>query len=149
MDASSIRERRLVAGMTQRELAGLAGVPQPNIAAYEGGSRKPSAHTLRRLEAALDPPVAERLRALRAELLEAARRRHLEDVRVFGSVARGEADRQSDVDLLVRPGEEASVFDLAGFQAEAEALLGVAVDVVSDRGTGPAMARISAEAVPL
>lgn len=68
---------------------------------------------------------------------------------MFGSVARGEATAASDIDLLVHPSAAASLFDLAGFQAEAEAILGVSVDVVSDRGRGPTMQRILAEAVPL
>lgn len=68
---------------------------------------------------------------------------------MFGSVARGDAEVGSDVDLLVHPAADASLFDLAGFMAEVEDLLGVTVDVVSDRGTGPAMQRIRAEAVAL
>ena len=70
-------------------------------------------------------------------------------MRVFGSVARGEAGPASDIDLLVHPSEHASVFDLAGFMAAAEQLLGIDVNVVSDRGTGPLMEQIRAEAVPL
>lgn len=41
------------------------------------------------------------------------------------------------------------MFDLAGFKADVEELLGVRVDVVSDRGVGPRMERIRSEAVPL
>ncbi len=89
------------------------------------------------------------LRAHRAQILEEARSRHLEDVRVFGSVASGYANSDSDVDLLVRPTEEASVFDLAGFMDAVQDILGIDVDVVSDRGTGPTMARILGQAVEL
>lgn len=70
-------------------------------------------------------------------------------MRDFGSVARGESTSDSDIDLLVHPAADSSIFDLAGFMAEAESLLGARVDVVSDRGTGPAMGRILAEALPL
>lgn len=141
--------RRLNAGLSQRELAARSGVPQPNIAAYERGRRVPAAETLRRLDGALSMPTFERVRAARESILRAAGRRRLSDIRLFGSVARGEARSGSDVDLLVHPAPDASVFDLAGFMVDVEELLGVRVDVVSDRGSGPAMERIRAEAVGL
>ena len=147
--SDSLRRRRLEAGLSQRQLALQSGIPQPNIAAYESGRRAPAAGTLDRLDVALRVPTLDRTRAQRPAILEAAERRHLSDVRVFGSVARGEAGSASDIDLLVHPAEHASVFDLAGFMAEAQELLGIDVNVVSDRGTGPVMERILAEAVPL
>jgi len=144
-----LRRRRQEAGLSQRELAARSGVPQPNIAAYERGRRVPAAATAERLDAVLRVPTLERLRQVRTPILAAAAARGLSEVRVFGSVARGTAGAVSDVDLLVHPAPEASVFDLAGFMAEVEELLGVGVDVVSDRGTGPTMERILAEAVAL
>lgn len=90
-----------------------------------------------------------RLRSLRESILALAASRGLTDVRVFGSLARDASDETSDVDLLVHPAPDSSVFDLAGFMAEAADLLGVDVDVVSDRGTGPAMQRIRAEVIPI
>lgn len=147
--AESLKQRRQDAGLTQRELAARTGVPQPNIAAYESGRRSPSAGTRARLDAILGVPTLTRVRALRGPILKAAERRRLGDVRVFGSVARGEAAPGSDLDLLVRPGTRTSLFDLARFMADVEELVGVKVDVVSDRGTGPAMDRIRAEAVAL
>ncbi|WP_440708111.1 helix-turn-helix domain-containing protein [Herbiconiux sp. YIM B11900] len=144
-----IRRRRLEAGLSQRQLALRSGVPQPNIAAYERDRRVPATETMQRLGAALDLPTLARVRAARDEILSAAARRRIGDVRVFGSVARDEAGSDSDVDLLVHPEAEASIFDVAGFMAEVEELLGVNVDVVSDRGTGPAMRIIRAEAIPL
>ena len=145
----ALRKRRLDAGLSQRALALRSGVPQPNIAAYESGRRIPSTGTRERLAVILDAPNFERLRAVREPIINAARDRRLSDVRVFGSIARGAAGAGSDVDLLVHPAPEASLFDLAGFMAEVEELLGVSVDVVSDRGSGPVMDRIRAEAVPL
>ena len=147
--ADALRKRRLDAGLSQRALALRSGVPQPNIAAYENGRRVPSVGTLDRLAAVLDAPTFDRLRAARVPIIEAAQGRRLSDVRVFGSVARGQAGPGSDVDLLVHPAPDASLFDLAGFMAEVEQLLGVSVDVVSDRGSGPVMDRIRAGAVPL
>ncbi|RIJ51832.1 XRE family transcriptional regulator [Clavibacter lycopersici] len=144
-----LQRLRRLAALSQRELAALADVPQPNIAAYESGRRQPSAETLARLRAALGIPSLDRVRAAREPILEVAARRRLSDVRVFGSVARGEARAGSDVDLLVHPAPDASLFDLAAFMDEVAELLGIHVDVVSDRGTGPVMDRILAEAVTL
>lgn len=135
--------------MTQRELSARSGVPQPNIAAYETGRRTPSPSTMAKLDAAFRTPSLERVRVLREQILTAADRRGLSDVRVFGSVAGGTADENSDLDVLVHPSGSASIFDLAGFMVELEELLGVRVDVVSDRGSGPTMDRIRREAVPL
>ena len=56
------------------------------------------------------------------------------NVRVFGSMARGEADSQSDVDLLVDLEPGRSLLDLARLQRKLEELLTVKVDVVSARG---------------
>lgn len=54
--------------------------------------------------------------------------------RLFGSAARGEADPQSDVDLLVELEPGRSLFDLGGLQFELERLLSCPVDVVTERG---------------
>lgn len=51
-------------------------------------------------------------------------------VYVFGSIARGENQAHSDVDLLIELDEQASVFGVGGFQYEAQKLLGVRVDVI-------------------
>jgi len=144
-----LRRLRREMAMSQRELAARTGIPQPNIAAYESGRRQPSAETLERLGTVLRVPSLERVRASRERILEVAARRRVSDVRVFGSVARGDATAGSDVDFLVHPKPDASIFDVAGFMAEVTELLGIHVDVVSDRGTGPVMDRILAEAVAL
>lgn len=144
-----LRRRRQDAKLSQRQLALRSAVPQPNIAAYESGRRTPAAQTLDRLDRALRVPTLERLLADREAIFRMAERRRLSNVRVFGSVARGQAGANSDVDLLVHPSPEASVFDLAGFMAEVQEVLGVDVDVVADRGRGPVMDRIRAEAVAL
>lgn len=74
----------------------------------------------------------DRLRAHREDILGLAARFGVAEVRVFGSVARGEDAEGSDVDLLVRWGDGASLTDWAGFQQEVEHLLGRPVDVVSE-----------------
>ncbi len=57
-----------------------------------------------------------------------------QNVRVFGSVARGEADSQSDIDLLVEFKRGTTLLGHAALVQELEDLLGVKVDVVSERG---------------
>jgi predicted nucleotidyltransferase len=72
------------------------------------------------------------------------------NVRVFGSVARGEADEQSDIDLLVEFDPERSLFDHAALWLELQDLLGCTLDVVSARGIKPRFReRVLREAIPL
>lgn len=94
--------------------------------------------------------VDELLRKQRQPILELAIRHGARNVRVFGSVVRGEASEASDVDLLVDMEEGRSLLDLVGFWQDVEDLLGMKVDVVTDGGISPYMkAKIYAEAVPL
>lgn len=60
-----------------------------------------------------------------------------EVVEIFGSYARGEEKEGSDIDVLVRFGEGASLFDFTGLEFYLEDLFGVPVDVVSERGLNP------------
>ena len=53
--------------------------------------------------------------------------------RVFGSVARGDDDDESDVDLLIDPDENMSLWDMARIRRQTRELLGVEVDIVSSR----------------
>jgi predicted nucleotidyltransferase len=71
-------------------------------------------------------------------------------VRVFGSVARGDADRQSDVDFLVEMASGRSLMDLGGLLVDLEELLGRRVDVVTERGLRERIReRVLQEALPL
>jgi predicted nucleotidyltransferase len=92
----------------------------------------------------------ETLRSRRKEILLLAERYKAEDVRIFGSVARGDASETSDVDLLVHFRAGASLFDLIGLQQDTSDLIHTKVDVVSDEGLSPYLARrILSEAVAL
>ncbi|MBW6469216.1 MAG: nucleotidyltransferase domain-containing protein [Coriobacteriia bacterium] len=69
----------------------------------------------------------------RGEILTIAERRRVHNIRVIGSVARGDARRDSDIDLLVDLLPSASLYDLAGFAGEVEVLLGAAVTAIRDQ----------------
>lgn len=72
------------------------------------------------------------------------------NVRVFGSVARGESGGSSDLDLLVEMMEGRSLLDLVALGADLEEALGVAVDVVTEKSLSPYLRdRVLAEAVSL
>jgi len=90
------------------------------------------------------------LKAKREEILEVCARYGARQVRVFGSVARGEADEQSDIDFLVELEPGRTLLDLGGLQYDLEQLLGRRVDVVTERGLKPRIReRVLREAVPL
>jgi predicted nucleotidyltransferase len=89
------------------------------------------------------------LRGRRDVILAAARRRHASRVRVFGSVARGDAGPSSDVDLLVDFEPEASLIDQVGLTQDLKSLLGMSVDVISTGGLRERHRHIQDEAVDL
>ena len=76
----------------------------------------------------------------RDQIVLLAEKRGAQNVRVFGSVARGDQSPGSDVDLLVdfEPGR--SLLDLTGLWLDLEGALGCKVDVVSSRGLRPHVA---------
>jgi len=77
----------------------------------------------------------------RTRILEIAEKRGARNVRVFGSIARGEQHSDSDIDILVdfQPGR--SLLDLTGLWLDLEEALGSKVDVVSSRGLKPRVER--------
>jgi predicted nucleotidyltransferase len=90
------------------------------------------------------------LRRHRGEILALAEKYGIETVRVFGSVARGQADRASDVDLLVSFQAGRSLLDQIAFQQDVSELLGMTVDVVSTEGLSPYIRDdVVREAVPV
>ena len=90
------------------------------------------------------------LKSRREEILSIAAKHGARNVRVFGSVARGEDDDKSDIDLLVEFESGRSLLDHAGLWLELQDLLGCKVDVVSERGIKPRIReRVLRESVPL
>lgn len=144
-----LKLRRTAAGLTQRQLAGLSGVKQPLIAAIERGTRVPSDAARSALEQALQVRPSVLLRARRDEVLAALARIGAKDPWVFGSVARGEDDPGSDLDLLVTFPPDADIVTLLTLEEELAKILTVPVDVVSSGSSGRVLDRARAEAVPL
>ena len=94
--------------------------------------------------------IRDLLRDKRDEIVRIAAKHGARNVRVFGSVARGDADEQSDVDLLVDMEAGRSLLDHAALWIELQDVLGRKVDVLSERGIKPRIRdRVLREAVPL
>ncbi len=90
------------------------------------------------------------LQEKRQEILEIAAKHGAYNIRIFGSLARGEADEQSDLDILVELEEGRSLFDLGGLLMDLESILVCKVDVVTVRGLKKRIReRVLREAVPL
>ncbi|MCA1604345.1 MAG: nucleotidyltransferase family protein [Acidobacteria bacterium] len=96
------------------------------------------------------PPSLGELRSHRDVILDIARRHGVHAIRVFGSVARGDAHRGSDVDLLVELEPGRSLFDLGGLLMDLRDLLGGSVDVVTPAALQQRIrTAVMREAVPL
>ena len=92
--------------------------------------------------------IAESLKAKREEIRRVAAQYGARNLRVFGSVARGEAGADSDIDLLVDMEPGRNLFDMGGLLMDLEDLLGCGVDVVTERGLR-IRERVLSEAMPL
>ena len=143
-----LRQARNRAGLSQVDLAARAGVTQSVISAYESGQRQPSIPALTRLVGAagfeltlslrrppgrlrrLSGPVGRRVRRHRKDLVAAAAAHGVRNLRVFGSVARGEDHPGSDVDLLADFPPGLSLFGLGRLEADLEGILGTRVDLI-------------------
>lgn len=161
-----LRTTRVDAGLTQAELAARAGTSQAAVARYESGSVSPSIATLERLIHAagselvlsaqpasatdLSGPRAVKLRRNRLEILNLARQTGVLNVRIFGSVARGDDGPASDIDLLVDFDVDRGLVPLVELTDALENLLDERVDIAPVALLRPAVAKKAfAEAVPL
>ena len=94
--------------------------------------------------------LSEKIQARREAILRMAAQCGVETVRIFSSVARGDAHEGSDVDFLVKMAPRRSLLDVIAFKQDVEDLLGMRVDVVEDEGLSPYLRdRILREARPL
>ena len=148
-----LRQARKRAGLSQVDLASRAGVTQSVISAYESGQRQPSLPALARLidaagfeltlglrrQRRLSGPVGRRVRRHREDLVAAAAAHGVTNLRVFGSVARGEDHADSDVDLLADFPPGLSLFGLSRLEADLEAILGTRVDLIPAADLKPAV----------
>lgn len=164
-----LREARRRARLSQTDLARRAGVAQSVISAYESDRREPGLAMLSKLIEATghqltinleplpgrrlglpDTPLGRRLRRHRRAVTALAERPGVRNVRVFGSVARGEDRDGSDIDLLVDVDDGVGLVGIAGLARELADLLGVPVDVVpADSLKRAVRADVLAEALPL
>lgn len=88
------------------------------------------------------------LKEKRDEILRVAARHGARNVRVFGSIARGEADERSDIDFLVDMEPGRNLLDMGGLLMDLRELLGREVDVVTERSLRPRIrTRVLQEAV--
>lgn len=119
-------------GLTQKRIAQIIGRSQPEVSrlirAYRAGRFHPTS------------PLGKILARHRHEIVTLAHAHKASNVRVFGSVARGEDDETSDIDLLVDLDPGADLFDLAALDRELTNLLGHPVDVVPARMLKPPVA---------
>lgn len=88
-------------------------------------------------------------REKKADILRLAHKWGATNVRVFGSVARGDNREDSDLDFLVDMEEGRTLFDLGGFLSDLEDLIGTQIDVVTPASLRYLRERILAEAQPL
>lgn len=153
MDRSAVgqqlRRLRVELGFTQREVARRCHFSQSHLAAYEVGTRPISAGQEQKIRDALRVSPSVTLRAHAGGVGRIAAEHGATDVRVFGSVARGEDRFDSDIDLLVTLRDGVGLFDLVAMKDELEELLQTSVDIVSDGALKERDKDIVAEAVAL
>lgn len=164
-----LREARISAQLSQTEVARRALVAQSVISAYESGRREPSVSTLERLVLATghrlvfdlerssdcppglpDTPLGRRLRQHRRSILACAALHGANNVRLFGSTARGENRPDSDVDLVVDLDEGTGLFSLEALRRQLSEILGVPVDIAPSDSLRPRVrVEVEREAIPI
>lgn len=94
--------------------------------------------------------LAALVRKHRTAILRVAENHGVTSVRLYGSVARGDAREGSDIDFLVEFEAGRNLFDLIGFKQELEELLGTRIDAATPKGLHPLIRdAVLSEAVPV
>ncbi len=144
-----LHQARTQAHLSQAELARRAGVAQSVISAYESDRREPALSTLTKLISATghrlsleliptttsylglpNTPMGRRLRQCRRAILHTAAQHGAHNLRVFGSVSRGEETETSDVDLLIDFDSEMGLITLNALSRKLTELIGAQADVI-------------------
>ena len=136
---------RKASKLTQIEVAQRAGTTQSAIARYEKGTLTPSVDTLQRLlkangfDLVLDVKKSTRIlrrsdlykkvQSHRGEIRNILHKVGAQNIRIFGSVARGDDDTTSDVDILVAKPDKQGVLEIYKQHKKISRLLGVRVDI--------------------
>jgi hypothetical protein len=124
------------AGLSQRQISEAIGRSQPEVS--------------RLLRFHGRTPLARAVERNRAAILRAATMAGMRNVRVFGSVSRGEDTPSSDLDLLVDVVGDVGLFDLSRLESTISKMVNAKVDVVPAAGLRPNLSeKVLAEAVPL
>lgn len=96
------------------------------------------------------PSLMDRVLRCRRQIVDAAQRKGISNLRIFGSVARGEAHSASDIDILVSASPGTGLFDLADLRFQLEELLEAPVHLSTDGGMTEAQREsVLAEAIAL
>lgn len=88
------------------------------------------------MEAIKTAPTIDDVRAWRDDILRLAENNNASSIRVFGSVARGDARPDSDIDFIARFREGTSIFDMVGLWLDLKDLLGREIDLIADHPEG-------------
>lgn len=160
-----IAEGRRLRGLSQTALAAAAAIDRTALSKIETGRRRVGSAELARIAEALklpfehfftekpanaDPDPLATVRSKRGAILRICRRHGAHSPRLFGSIARGQAAPDSDVDFIVEMEQGRSLLDQAALLVELRDLLGRDVDVVTVQGLRDRIReRVLNEAVPL
>jgi len=164
--ASIISEARKMAGLTQAELARRSGTSQAAVARYENRTSHPSTATLQRLTKAagyevrvslvsvsssdLSSARASKLREKRGEIKALLAKAGASNPRIFGSVARGEDSKSSDIDLLVDFDISGGLLPIVQLNKKLSKLVGERVEVSPTSALKPSILESAlSESVPL
>lgn len=101
-------------------------------------------------EATMSNDLGKLLKDKRSEILAIADKRGARNVRVFGSVARGDSDAGSDIDFLVDMEKGRTLLDVGGLLMDLQELLGCKVDIVTEKALKARVrSEILSEAIPV